>query len=458
MDNVYVAEILFSPKMHASNNVAFETVINGLSRALADGCRDLGIIGSLIMCFLPYQSEEDILKSLDDIQPYTMSIIGIELMNCDEKETTLPKFNRVYQRAKELGLHVVAHSDKGGLVDQRHDHSSVSQVSRFNLTCNLQCPNGSILDQKLLPPHSIPLTLCPLANEKFGTTQCSSNGKNLIKELLNKGLKVTINSDHPAYLGGYTTENILFAATKDGLTEVDVYNICRSAFSASFIPHGNKEQYYREIDHFSVYMGYKAPPKSITIFGSSAALPGSADYDIAYNAGKLFASRGFRVVTGGYSGVMAAAAKGATEEYQSTESEGGHDVGGCAQGIIAPRVFATRGPSGNPYNTHIQVAHTLVDRLGRLLSASEYFLALQGTIGTIVEAFLVWNVASVRPLCGAKPPKIFLWKTAWEDPFKQLGKCISAADMELLRFVESLEEVLGIVEVDIQDRRSNSTL
>eukprot|EP00731_Ephydatia_muelleri_P038022 Em0631g3a len=238
--------------MHASNNVAFETVINGLSRALADGCRDLGIIGSLIMCFLPYQSEEDILKSLDDIQPYTMSIIGIELMNCDEKETTLPKFNRVYQRAKELGLHVV-----------------------------------------------------------------------------------------------------------------------------------------------------------------------------------------------GYSGVMAAAAKVQLKNINPPSRKVGMMLADVHMGIIAPRVFATRGPSGTLTNTHIQVAHTLVDRLGRLLSASEYS----------------WHckLASDHYVVQSHPKSSF-GKTAWEDPFKQLGKCISAADMELLRFVESLEEVLGIVEVDIQDRRSNSTL
>ena len=454
MDNVYVAEIFFNPQIHTMNKVAFETVISGLARALADGHKDFGINGSLIMCFLQYQSEEDALKALEESRPHAKNIVGIEL-NCGE----MGNFSRVYKEAKELGLRVIAYSCKECTVDQTQNFLDIFQVSRFNLA--VQCPNDSAVVQRL-SAKGIPLALCPLANEKnLHAAYGSSNGKNPIKDLLNKGLRVTINSDHPAYFGGYTTGNFLAAVAKEGLTEVDVHNMCKSAFDASFIPQGDKEHYFNEIDYFTVCMGYKAPARSVTIFGSRAALPGSADYDVAYNAGKLFASRGFRVVTGGYSGVMEAAAKGALDGACGISpciTSEGDPIGGCAHGILAPRIFATRGSTGNSYNTHTQIAHTLVDRLCRLITASEYFLALGGTIGTITEALLVWNVASVRPINGTRPPKIFLWRAAWEVPFKELGKCISAADMELVQFVDTLEEVLEEVEADIKDRRSYATL
>ena len=449
--NVYVAEIFLNPQAHIQNNVALETVLSGISQALTDGRRDFGIKGSLLMSFLKCQLEEDALKALEESLLHTKYIVGIEV-NCDENGNLLPHFRRVYKRARELGLFVVAHLNKGCVVDHARDCDDTFQISRFNL--GLQCPIDPTLVQRV-SADGIAFTLCPLADGHFHSTWHSSSDKVCVKDLFDEGLRVIIVSDHPAYYGGHTTENFLAVAEKEGLTKVDIRNMCKTAFNASFISPSDKEQYFHEIDHFTVSMGYKTPPRSITIFGSRAALPGSVDYDVAYNAGKLFASRGFRVVTGGYSGVMEAAAKGAVdgarENSLQTIPDGGH-VGGCAHGIIAPRVFAPRGLYGNTYNTDTQIAHTLIDRLCRLLSASEYFLALGGTIGTITEIFLVWNEASVRPIYGARAPKIFLWRAAWEAQFKELGKCISAADMELIRFVDSLEEVLETVEEDFKSR------
>lgn len=436
VDNVYVAEIFFDPQTHTERGVAFDHVMNGLHRGLVDGHRRYGIRGSLIMCFLRHLSEDSALATLEMARPHLDKIIAVGL-DSGENRNPPSKFQRVYEKARSLGLKLVAHAgEEAGppYITEALDLLGVARIDH-----GVQCLKDEALVERLVK-EGIPLTTCPLSNEKLKVNARFFNGRNVTKELLDKGLKVTINSDDPAYFGGYITSNFLTTLHECSLTAADVYAICRNGFIASFLSLVDKEHYLREIDRICVAMGYKAPPRSVTFFGSRSPKPGSKEYETCVEFSRAFSSRGYAVVSGGYGGLMEATSRGGTE--------------GRSVGVLAPRYFAGRHHTGNEYINDDQIARSLPDRIERLVTSSEYFVVCGGTIGTILELFMVWNDAALRGGFGGIPQRILLLRDAWEECLGALNSTrgVFPADVAKLTFVDNADEAVTIVEGDMQGR------
>ena len=448
-DNVRVAEIFFDPQTHTERNISFETVINGFHRALVDGYLHFGIKGSLIMCFLRHLTEDAALKTLEQAIPHLDKIIGVGL-DSGEMGNPPSKFKRVYKMAHGHGLKLVAHAGEEAGPDYIWEALKELHVSRIDH--GVQCLKDEELVKKLVT-EQIPLTTCPLSNLKLQVNSRYFQGKNVEKVLLDKGLMVTINSDDPAYFGGYINDNFLHTAAETGMTEKDIYQICRNSFMATFLPLTEKQFYITKLQQFNIMAGYSVPTRSITTFGSRSPKPGTAQYELAYNTAKLFASKGFQVVSGGYSGIMEAV------------SHGARDAAGKAVGVLAPAVFVGRNPDGNPHiamndKAHVQHGHSLLDRIIRLMEASEYFIVFSGTIGTITELMIIWNIASCRTFNDYPTQKIFFFRDPWEKVLSELSASIGIypSDRELVTFIDKPEEALEIVERNLQERSKTATL
>lgn len=241
-DNVVHAEIFFDPQTHTARGVAMETVINGLHRATVDGAAKLGVDSSLILCFLRHLSEEEAFETLEQAVPYLDKLIGVGL---DSSEVGHPpeKFARVFARCRELGLRLVAHAGEEGPPAYVWSALDVLKVERIDH--GVQSTKDPQLMRRLAIDR-IPLTVCPLSNQKLRVF--ANLADHNIRELLDAGLVATINSDDPAYFGGYMNENFVqtFAAT--GLDVGHAYQLARNSFEASFIDDSAKKRYIDRLD------------------------------------------------------------------------------------------------------------------------------------------------------------------------------------------------------------------
>lgn len=453
IDGVYVAEIFFDPQTHTERGVSFGLVISGLHRALIDGYLDFGVKAKLVMCFLRHLSEDAAMATLDQATPHLDKILGVGL---DSGELGNPpsKFERVFTRARELGLKPVAHA--GEEAGPAYILEALDLLGVRRVDHGVQCVKDEGLVQRLAK-EGVALTTCPLSNRKLQVNTRFFGGRNVTRRLLDAGLKVTINSDDPAYFGGYITENFLVTAEEVGLTEREVCQICRNAFDATFLPEPEKRHYLHKIEQFNVALGVAPPPKSVTFFGSRAPRPGSKEYEQCAELARKFASRGFRVVNGGYGGLMEAASRG------GHEGGGGGEEGNCTttvRGVLAPRVFSGRHATGNNFLTHRVITRSISQRLEHLVDASEYFFASGGTIGTLTEVLLTWNTSSVRTYYGGARKKLYVLKSAWEAPLQQLMAAIGMypEDRELVSFVEDTDEVVRQVEEDWRERQDSALI
>jgi adenosine deaminase len=446
IDGVYVTEIFFDPQTHTERGVAFDTVINGLHHALIDGYLNFGIKGSLIMCFLRHLSEDSAVATLKEAMPHLDKLVAVGL---DSGEVGNPpsKFKRVFKKAAKLGLKLVAHA--GEEADPSYITEALDLLHVRRVDHGVRCLEDQAVLKNLVD-KKIPLTTCPLSNKKLQVTSRFLSGRNVTKDLLREGVMVTINSDDPAYFGGYITQNFLVTAKEAGLSEKEVCQICRNSFNATFLPDTEKQYFQRRIDEFNVIMGCCPPPRSITFFGSRSPLAGSKEYEWCSRVAELFASRGFSIVNGGYNGLMEAASRGgASGAKHSTASN--VEV----KGVLAPRVFSGRHSTGNPFLTRIVMSRSINERIGKLVSASEYIFVSGGTIGTLTELLVAWNEAAVRPMHGGTTKKLYLLKSFWQETISRLMAAVGIypEDCKLLTFVESAEEVVRLVEQD-WDRRA----
>ena len=228
-DNVVHAELFFDPQTHTARGVAMEVVINGLHRACRDAQQEFGITASLILCFLRHLSEQDAFETLEQALPYRDKIIGIGL---DSGEVGNPpeKFARVFARCRELGFHLVAHAVEEGPPAYIWTALDVLKVERIDH--GVQAIKDPALMQRLAKDR-IALTVCPLSNLKLCVFPDLASHN--LKHLLDAGLAATVNSDVPAYFGGYMNDNFTqtFAAT--GMTAQHAYTLARNSFEASFI-------------------------------------------------------------------------------------------------------------------------------------------------------------------------------------------------------------------------------
>ncbi|MCJ0762201.1 adenosine deaminase [Variovorax sp. CYS-02] len=228
-DNVAHAEIFFDPQTHTARGVAMETVINGLHRACVEAGPKLGVSAALILCFLRHLSEEDAFATLEQALPFRDQFIGVGL---DSSELGHPpeKFARVFARCRELGLHRVAHAGEEGPPAYVWSALDVLKVERIDH--GVQSAKDPALMQRLAQDR-IPLTVCPLSNLKLCVVP--SLAQHNLGALLDAGLVATVNSDDPAYFGGYMNENFLqtFAAT--GLAARQAWQLAANSFEASFL-------------------------------------------------------------------------------------------------------------------------------------------------------------------------------------------------------------------------------
>ena len=233
-DNVVRAEIFFDPQTHTARGVSIETVLNGLHRACQEAPGRWGVSADLILCFLRHLSEEEAFATLEAALPWRNHFIGVGL---DSSEVGHPpaKFARVFERARALGLHVVAHAGEEGPPQYIHEALDVLRAERIDH--GVQAIHDPELMRRLAA-EGIPLTVCPLSNLKLRVFPELSQHN--LPALLQAGLCVTINSDDPAYFGGYVNDNYLqlFAAT--GLEARQAVQLARNSIEASFAPAADK--------------------------------------------------------------------------------------------------------------------------------------------------------------------------------------------------------------------------
>ena len=241
-DNVVHTEIFFDPQTHTERGVAMETIINGLYRACRDAQIEQGISATLILSFLRHLSEESALQTLEAALPLRDRFIGVGL---DSSELGNPpeKFERVFARCKELGLRLVAHAGEEGPPAYIWGALDVLKVERIDHGVQSE-KDGQLMAR--LAKEQIPLTVCPLSNLKLCVVKDLADHN--LPRLLKAGLKVMINSDDPAYFGGYVNENYtqLFAATGMGADEA--YQLARNSLEASFASDAQKSEWIARLD------------------------------------------------------------------------------------------------------------------------------------------------------------------------------------------------------------------
>ena len=228
-DQVVHAELFFDPQTHTERGVPMAAVIDGLSRACGDAQQKLGISAALILCFLRHLSEADAFATLEAALPHRAQFIGVGL---DSSELGHPpeKFERVFARARELGLHVVAHAGEEGPPEYMWQAIDLLKVERIDH--GVACLQDPLLVAELAHTR-LPLTVCPLSNLKLCVVK--DLREHPLKRMLDAGLCVTVNSDDPAYFGGYMNANFVQTVEALGLTREEVITLANNSFEASFI-------------------------------------------------------------------------------------------------------------------------------------------------------------------------------------------------------------------------------
>ncbi len=241
-DGVRHTEIFFDPQTHTERGVSFNTVVDGIQGALRDGERDLGITSRVILCFLRDMSAESAMATLEAALAYGDGIVAVGL---DSAEIGHPpeKFRAVFDRARAEGLLTVAHAGEEGPPEYIWQALDLLHVSRIDH--GVRCVEDERLVVRLVD-EEIPLTVCPLSNVKLRVF--SSLEQHNLGQLLRRGVRVTVNSDDPAYFGGYIAQNYSETARALNLTTGEVVQLARNSFLASFLPATAQRRHLEEID------------------------------------------------------------------------------------------------------------------------------------------------------------------------------------------------------------------
>jgi adenosine deaminase len=241
-DNVVHAELFFDPQTHTARQVPMATVINGLHRACVDAHTKLGISASLIMCFLRHLSEEEALQTLEQAKPHLDKIIGVGL-DSSERGHPPEKFECVFAQARALGLRVVAHAGEEG--PPAYIWGALDVLKAERIDHGVQAIHDAAL-MKRLAQERIPLTVCPLSNQKLCVFPNLADHN--LGEMLDQGLCVMLNSDDPAYFGGYLNDNFLQTFAALPLTAAHAYQLACNSFEASFVPEAQKQVWRGQLD------------------------------------------------------------------------------------------------------------------------------------------------------------------------------------------------------------------
>ena len=234
--------MFFDPQGHTSRGIAFATVVNGLHRAIAAAGRGLGVHASLIMCFLRHLDEADAENTLDDALAFRDKIVGVGL-DLSEAGNPPSKFRHVFGRARDAGLFLTAHAGEEGPASYVWEALDVLGVARIDHG------NRSLDDQTLvgrLARERVALTVCPLSNLRLRVIDDLQHHP--LRRMMDKGLVVTVNSDDPAYFGGYVNEN--YSAVSDALSlrSDEIAAIVRNGIQASLMTPQEKGSALAEVD------------------------------------------------------------------------------------------------------------------------------------------------------------------------------------------------------------------
>ena len=248
-DNVVHAEIFFDPQTHTDRGVPIEHVILGLEHACRRAHVEFGLSAKLILCFLRHLSEEAAFATLEQALPWRQHFIGVGL-DSGERGNPPEKFARVFARCRDLGLHVVAHAGEEGPPAYIESALDVLKVERIDH--GVRCMESPALVQRLARER-VPLTVCPLSNVKLRVFKAMADHN--LPALLDAGLCVTLNSDDPAYFGGYINQNFVEAfAALPQLTARHAWQLAANSFEASFATAEQKTRWRRDLD--AVFAGF----------------------------------------------------------------------------------------------------------------------------------------------------------------------------------------------------------
>lgn len=245
--NVVYAEMFFDPQQHTDRGVSFSTIIEGLTRGRIEAKRDFGICSQLIMCFVRERSAESAMAVLEMALPYRHLIAGLGL-DSDELDNPPAKFAEIFRRGREAGFRLTMHCD----VDQKNTHEHIRQaiedigVERIDHGANLLDRPELI---EMARERGLFFTVCPYANEMMrpGENQSIARG------MLDLGLKLTLNSDDPAYMEGkYINENMLMAHDLAGFGPDDFITVTRNAFDAAWIDDELRQELHRQLDAYAL--------------------------------------------------------------------------------------------------------------------------------------------------------------------------------------------------------------
>lgn len=244
-DGVVHVEPFFDPQTHTARSIPMSTQFKGITRALSDGHEKLGISSCLILCFLRHLSEEEAFTTLQQALPWRDHLVAVGL-DSGEQGNPPEKFQRVFDEVHRLGLNIVAHAGEEGPADYIWQALNLLKVDRVDH--GVRCIEDPALVKKLID-EQIPLTVCPLSNTRLKVF--SDMSEHNIMQLLDQGMCVTINSDDPAYFGGYLLENFIAVRDALGMSKAQAIQLARNSISASFLSDAEKAPHLEALDRLS---------------------------------------------------------------------------------------------------------------------------------------------------------------------------------------------------------------
>ena len=242
--NVRHTEIMFDPQTHTERGVSFDTVIKGIHRACKDAERNLGISSLLIMSYLRHLSEEEAFKTLEQSIPYKEFITAVGL-DSSEKGNPPSKFKRVFEASVKEGYIPLAHAGEEGNADYVWEAIDILKIKRIDHG------NNSMQDDQLIKEivrRDMALTVCPLSNRALQVVPDLRDHP--LKKMMDLGLRVTVNSDDPAYFGGQVNQNYSEIQKALGLTRKDIYELAKNSFAYALIDQELKDRYITELDEY----------------------------------------------------------------------------------------------------------------------------------------------------------------------------------------------------------------
>jgi adenosine deaminase len=244
-NNIVHAEIFFDPQTHTSRGIEFDLIVSGIHEALLKGKKELGISSKIIMCFLRHLSEKEAFRILDQAINHKNKIVGVGL---DSSEIGNPprKFEKVFDKAIEEGFLTVAHAGEEGPSEYIWEALNFLKVKRIDH--GVKCLQDKKLTEKLRD-EQIPLTVCPLSNIKLCVYKKLRDHN--LKIMLDKGLMVMVNSDDPAYFGGYLNANLIESQRELNLSKEDIKKLVINSFKSSFLNESKKKIWIDEVNNLT---------------------------------------------------------------------------------------------------------------------------------------------------------------------------------------------------------------